>query len=188
MTKRKSTGKRLRFSVFHRDQFTCQYCGAQPPDVVLVCDHIVPVAQGGDTTLDSLITACETCNAGKADRSLEDRPVRPDADLMYLEVQQEIAELRRYQASLAEREEAFAEILSAWGDLWCQYSREDWTPSDGILRALYDRYGSEIVEEALTDVACKIGSGYLSAFGTKWVAYLHAVARNLASDGAGGDE
>jgi hypothetical protein len=30
--KRKSTGKRLRFSVFQRDHFTCQYCGAQPPD------------------------------------------------------------------------------------------------------------------------------------------------------------
>lgn len=185
---RKSTGKRLRFSVFHRDQFTCQYCGAQPPAVVLVCDHITPVAKGGETTFENLITACETCNAGKADRALADRPVRPDADLMYLEVQQEIAELRRYQFSLAEREEAFAEVLAEWGDLWCQYSREDWTPSDGILRSLYDRHGPEIVEQALTDVACKVGSGYLSAFGTKWVGYLHAVARNLARESEVGDE
>ena len=73
MVKRKSTGKRLRFSVFQRDQFTCQYCGAQPPDVVLVCDHITPVALGGETTIDNLITSCESCNQGKADRSLADR-------------------------------------------------------------------------------------------------------------------
>lgn len=44
--KRKSTGKRLRFEVFKRDHFTCQYCGAQPPDIVLVADHIVAVAEG----------------------------------------------------------------------------------------------------------------------------------------------
>lgn len=47
--KRQSTGKRLRFPVFKREFFTCQYCGAQPPDVVLVCDHIEPAARRRST-------------------------------------------------------------------------------------------------------------------------------------------
>src|SRR4051812_15410387 len=64
-TRRRSTGKRLRFEVFKRDYFTCRYCGAQPPDVVLVVDHVIPVALGGPSTLDNLITACEPCNQGK---------------------------------------------------------------------------------------------------------------------------
>ena len=99
-TKRKSTGKRTRFEVFKRDAFTCQYCGAQPPDVVLVVDHITPVAAGGSSEPINLITACEACNQGKADRVLTENVIRPDADLMYLETQQEIAEVERYNTAL----------------------------------------------------------------------------------------
>lgn len=44
MAKRKALSNRTRFEVFKRDKFTCQYCGAKAPDVVLQCDHIVAVA------------------------------------------------------------------------------------------------------------------------------------------------
>ena len=45
--KRQSISKKLRFEVFKRDNFTCQYCGRMAPDVVLEVDHINPVANGG---------------------------------------------------------------------------------------------------------------------------------------------
>lgn len=70
--KRKSTGKKLRFDVFKRDRFTCQYCGRKAPDVVLVCDHVAPVAKGGETSLLNLITSCYDCNSGKGARELSD--------------------------------------------------------------------------------------------------------------------
>lgn len=70
--KRKAIGKKLRFEVFKRDKFCCQYCGQKAPDVVLVCDHVAPVAKGGETTLLNLITACEGCNAGKGATPLAD--------------------------------------------------------------------------------------------------------------------
>jgi 5-methylcytosine-specific restriction endonuclease McrA len=47
ITKRKSISKKARFEVFKRDAFSCQYCGAHPPDSILHVDHIVPVALGG---------------------------------------------------------------------------------------------------------------------------------------------
>jgi hypothetical protein len=72
--KRKALSKKLRFEVFKRDRFTCQYCGATPPSVVLQCDHIVPVAEGGGNEIDNLVTACEPCNLGKAARSLDAVP------------------------------------------------------------------------------------------------------------------
>lgn len=72
--KRKALSKRTRFEVFKRDHFTCQYCGATPPQVVLHCDHIVPVSAGGGNEMDNLITSCEPCNAGKAAVSLEKVP------------------------------------------------------------------------------------------------------------------
>lgn len=65
MTVREPVSLRARFDVFKRDGFICQYCGAHPPSVVLECDHIVPVAEGGGSETDNLITACFGCNRGK---------------------------------------------------------------------------------------------------------------------------
>lgn len=58
-TKRKGLSKRTRFNVFKRDGFTCQYCGAHPPKVVLHVDHITPVVEGGGNDIDNLVTSCE---------------------------------------------------------------------------------------------------------------------------------
>ena len=74
MSKRKSTSKRLRFDVFKRDNFECQYCGAKPPKVPLEIDHIVPVSKDGMTTIDNLVTACFDCNRGKANIELDNIP------------------------------------------------------------------------------------------------------------------
>lgn len=72
MSERKSISKKLRFEVFKRDNFTCQYCGVQAPDVILHVDHINPVAGGGDNDILNLITSCEPCNQGKGARTLDD--------------------------------------------------------------------------------------------------------------------
>lgn len=73
--KRVGISKRVRFEVFKRDSFTCQYCGKSAPDVVLHLDHINPVAGGGDNDLMNLITSCEPCNSGKGARALDDNSV-----------------------------------------------------------------------------------------------------------------
>lgn len=70
MGKRKSITKSVRFEVFKRDSFTCQYCGKSAPDVVLEVDHIIPVSKGGDNDISNLITACFDCNRGKSNKKL----------------------------------------------------------------------------------------------------------------------
>tara|TARA_Y100001973_G_C5129214_1_gene296801 strand:+ start:184 stop:930 length:747 start_codon:yes stop_codon:yes gene_type:complete len=72
MSKRKTISKKVRFEVFKRDSFTCQYCGAKSPDVILHVDHINPVSKGGDNEIINLVTSCEACNSGKSDRLLND--------------------------------------------------------------------------------------------------------------------
>lgn len=67
--------KSLRFEVFKRDSFTCQYCGRKAPDVLLEADHIEPVAKGGSNHILNLTTACKDCNAGKSDKRLSDSTV-----------------------------------------------------------------------------------------------------------------
>lgn len=75
MAKRKGLSKKIRFEVFKRDKFTCQYCGRKSPDVILNCDHIDPVAKGGTNEITNLITSCFDCNSGKSDRKLDDDTV-----------------------------------------------------------------------------------------------------------------
>lgn len=72
--KRRALSVKTRFDVFKRDAFTCQYCGAHPPGVLLHVDHVVAVAAGGTNSVDNLVTACEPCNLGKGARSLSSVP------------------------------------------------------------------------------------------------------------------
>jgi len=70
--KRKSLSNKVRFGIFKRDKFTCQYCGKTAPDVVLNVDHINPVCEGGTNDPLNLITSCFECNNGKRDIKLSD--------------------------------------------------------------------------------------------------------------------
>lgn len=59
---------KLRFEIFKRDKFTCQYCGRGPVDgAVLQIDHIFPESKGGEFVYENLTTACQECNIGKRD-------------------------------------------------------------------------------------------------------------------------
>lgn len=70
VAKRRAISPSLRFAVFSRDRFTCQYCGASAPGVTLHIDHIHPVSGGGDNSPRNLATSCRDCNAGKGARRL----------------------------------------------------------------------------------------------------------------------
>lgn len=75
MTDRKALSKKLRFEIFKRDSFTCQYCGRSAPEIVLEIDHIRPISKDGEEEITNLITSCFDCNRGKSDRELSDDTV-----------------------------------------------------------------------------------------------------------------
>lgn len=117
---RKAIPKKVRFEVFKRDNFTCQYCGSKAPDVVLHIDHINPVAGGGDNDPMNLVTSCEPCNLGKGARTLDDDSVlaKQRAQLEDLNQRREQLEMmlqwREGLASLDDDQvEAFSSALSA---------------------------------------------------------------------------
>jgi len=62
---RSPISSKLRFEVFRRDKFVCQYCGACGPRTELEIDHVIPVARGGTDDIDNLKTSCFRCNRGK---------------------------------------------------------------------------------------------------------------------------
>lgn len=96
---RKPISKKTRFEVFKRDKFTCQYCGASAPEIVLELDHIIPVASGGDSEIMNLLTSCYACNRGKSYRELSD--------------QSALAKQKKQLDNLQERKEQL-ELLSKW--------------------------------------------------------------------------
>lgn len=114
--KRKSTGKRLRFSVFARDNFTCRYCGRQSDRVELVIDHLIPVSKGGTNDQENLITACVECNQGKADTIISQAaPTEEDR----LRMAQELNEQRRAAERAVEISQAIQKRRDAMVSFWC---------------------------------------------------------------------
>jgi hypothetical protein len=91
MEQTREPSKRIRFEVFKRDSFKCQYCGRTPPAIILEVDHINPKANGGKSDINNYVTACFDCNRGKGPVPLDQVPSS---------LQVNIAEMKERQAQL----------------------------------------------------------------------------------------
>lgn len=114
MKKRKNLSQKIRFEVFKRDRFTCQYCGRKAPEVVLQCDHIKPVSKGGTNDLLNLLTSCKDCNSGKSNIELDDNTIlsKQHHQLELLQERREQIELvLQWTESLENFEEEKVKIL-----------------------------------------------------------------------------
>jgi 5-methylcytosine-specific restriction endonuclease McrA len=68
MIKRPHPQRKLtRLEIFHRDHFTCQYCGKQTSQLTL--DHVIPRYRGGEHLWENVVSACIPCNRRKAGRT-----------------------------------------------------------------------------------------------------------------------
>lgn len=143
--------KKLRFEVFKRDSFTCQYCGAKAPDVVLQVDHIEPASKGGADTILNLITSCTACNAGKSDRRLSDDSVvakQRDQLAALQERQEQIQMMLDWQRSLVSLD---AQSIDALAQLWNELAVSTTVNEVGrkTLGKLLRKYGFEMVAQAI---------------------------------------
>jgi hypothetical protein len=145
-----SVSKKSRFEVFKRDKFTCQYCGAKAPDVLLHVDHIEPKSKGGKNDITNLITACVDCNGGKSDRRLSDDSVvvkQRDQLAELEERRQQLEMMLDWQRSLSSLgDETIDKLQEFWCDLvhwmWSDVGRER-------IKKLVRRHGSAAVAEAI---------------------------------------
>jgi 5-methylcytosine-specific restriction protein A len=85
----------LQKACFNRDLNTCQRCGyvGTPGTGDLHCDHMVPIAEGGDDILENVQTLCVPCHKpkiqqeaarGRQRRSGKRRPPLHPADALSL--------------------------------------------------------------------------------------------------------
>lgn len=181
MAGRKSISKSVRFRVFARDEFTCRYCGQQPPSVQLVIDHIHPVAEGGTNEETNLIASCFECNAGKGKELLETlAPNDQDTARMaqeYLE-QKQLADLTASAREAREQlkrhlGEYFADVL----DFDCPLD----APTISRLVGLAKAHGPELVLEWI-DIAAGRDTWYRQSHAMK---YINGIARNVTLQNGG---
>lgn len=132
---RKAIKKSVRFEVFKRDNFTCQYCGSAAPDVVLHLDHINPVAGGGDNEIINLITSCQPCNSGKGAKALDDKSA--------------IAKQRQQLEELNERREQL-EMMLSWREALSDISEDE---IDALETVFCDRTDRTFTESGRKIVA-----------------------------------
>lgn len=153
--KRKSISKKLRFEVFKRDMFTCQYCGRKAPDVVLHIDHIKPVAKGGRNEIMNLVTSCIDCNLGKGAKTLSDQSVveRQRKQAEYLAQRREQIEmLRNWQLEMLEQEnleiDAVDTLVKKLTDGKKSLSEHG---RNSTVRPLLKKYGLQFVMDSLRE-------------------------------------
>jgi hypothetical protein len=149
--------KKLRFEVFKRDSFTCQYCGQKAPGVVLHVDHLKPRKSGGGSDILNLITSCVDCNLGKGARHLDDSTAlaKQRAQLDLLQERREQLELMiEWQRSLIDVE---TEVADQFCELW-----NDLTPGFRLnasgrsrVKKMVDKFGAAMVGAAMRTASMK---------------------------------
>jgi len=80
-----------RRGVYERDGGRCQFCGVYVHKRAMTIDHVVPVSQGGVTSWQNCVLACNRCNHVKGGRtpeqagmSLQRLPWQPSRDQLIL--------------------------------------------------------------------------------------------------------
>jgi hypothetical protein len=58
--------QQLRMQVFERDAYVCRFCQKQLTRFTGTVGQLKPIAEGGDNSLENLVTACIECNAQRA--------------------------------------------------------------------------------------------------------------------------
>ena len=149
---RKAIPKGLRFEIFKRDSFTCQYCGRKAPDVVLWIDHIHPVAADGGNDILNLLTSCEDCNSGKSDRLLSDNAVieRKRSQLESLQERKEQLEMMmEWQEGLLDMDGQVVRRLATYWERICGRELTDHGMHE--LQRVIHRFGAESVMSAMRE-------------------------------------
>lgn len=125
--------KALRYKIFERDSYTCQYCGRRPPDVVLHVDHRTPVSRGGTNEEMNLLTACSDCNGGKGARMPGDISPTPDASSRTARIAQEASEYEQYLKHSRLRDEYLKKAVQAIQGLWHQSAQGTVVPNERVI-------------------------------------------------------
>ena len=151
-------GKKIRFEVFKRDKFTCQYCGSTPPKVTLEVDHIKPKSKKGSDEINNLITACFDCNRGKSNIELNRMPrtLKINAEL----IEEKELQYKEYQKLLRRRNNRVKKEVNSINELYQYYFKDHYLKERFLLNSVkkfINELGLETTKEAAEYAFSKFG-------------------------------
>lgn len=176
----------IRFDVFKRDAFTCQYCGRQTPAVVLEVDHVIPRALGGGDEFENLLTACFDCNRGKGSGLVD--TVKPMRDMeeqaeLILERERQLAvynDAKRVERERKDRE--YQTVRNYWFEAWEEEELERWhMPWESTVKHYIAALGSEDVMDAMDTAAAKFNR----SISTDGVRYFIGILKSKHAEAEG---
>lgn len=179
--------RKIRFDVFRRDSYTCRYCGAKPPDTVLVIDHMVPIHAGGRNSIDNLVTACMACNQGKGPTVLDEDQFPDFENATYIaDLVQDLMEIAVYRDYMEMRDMHY-DIVSAQIAIRTK-GEHGWSPTEAAIRQVLMKYDPWIVDEASKATAAGVARRKVASHKRAWMPYFWGVARNICVLSESGEE
>ena len=173
-------GLRMRFEIFKRDKFTCQYCGRTPPAVLLELDHIVPRSQGGSDEEPNLITSCSDCNRGKANVPLGfvKTPIALEEQAGLLkERQAQMQEYAKLCQKIADEKQKAVEQIGAYLSHHCKIELTE--AGERSFRQALDYHPLPKIIEAIDRALLHIeGKGHYGELGDAVVKYTFGILHN----------
>lgn len=96
MTAKHTAGVALRYKIYSRDNYTCQYCFHKLPLTPnraktkekerKTLEHIIPQSFGGKATEENLILACARCNTLRGNMTIYPDGSHPDIQKYLMEI------------------------------------------------------------------------------------------------------
>ena len=153
MPPRKILSKNMRFEVFKRDKFTCQYCGKKAPDVILNVVRIKDIAQGGSNNILNFATICVDCCNGLGNGSPNDETRCREIELQQAQREQ-LKFLLEWKTALAKAEEfAVAEIITYINSKISPFSLSEQGAAD--IKNLCQKFSHKQIIEAIDGASKK---------------------------------
>lgn len=182
MSQRKSTGKRLRFRIFERDGFTCQYCGKRPPEVILHIDHVFPVSKGGKDEIENLLTSCADCNLGKSTFEIGKSPKRvlQSQD----DLQEKYDQLKAFYTLQKKMDFVRREMINDLEDYWNELWQDEMIGDQGLasLRRFMRLFSVDEIKDAMDIAKSKIYRSRDAFKYTCGILHTKLKQKNLTSD------
>ena len=142
--------KIIRYKVFHRDKFTCQYCGRTPPEVTLEIGYKIPKSEGEDEDISNLVTVCHKCNINNKGKKITKNIFKANnLDIEYLEAEQRLAEMKKYKEIKEKLEEETIETISDLQEFFCEQMRTSWIVEHQSIRWLLYFHDPSEIEKAI---------------------------------------
>lgn len=141
-------------------------------------DHVVSVADGGPTSPDNLIAACQRCNGGKGAKSLGQVPASED---LTERMEQRAATIRAQSDAIREAIASHAETRQSAINLKCAaYGVQSVNMPRGEIEhivALCNQYGPEVVQDWYATASLNRVSEWSS------IKYVYGIIRRLRKQG-----